>query len=121
MPDTPPEGDFDARLRVVEREVIRLREQVALSSADATAARVLAAGADHDVSEVRAELRAHTQVLNALRVDQIDLRAHLDGRVNALEGKVDIGFAEMRARFDQTAAGQQRIVDLLDTLIAGQD
>ena len=47
-----------------EREVARLREQVALTASDAAAARVLAAGADHDVAEVRAELRAHTQALN---------------------------------------------------------
>jgi hypothetical protein len=33
----------------------------AAARADSAAARVLAAGADRDVSEVRAELRAHTQ------------------------------------------------------------
>jgi hypothetical protein len=32
----------------------------------------LAAGADRDVSEVRAELRAHTQGLNALRETQLE-------------------------------------------------
>jgi hypothetical protein len=35
--------------------------------ADAVAARVLAAGADRDISEVRTELRAPTAALNALR------------------------------------------------------
>ncbi len=30
------------------------------------------------------------------------------------------GFAEMRAKFDQGAAGQQQIVDMLTTLIAGR-
>jgi hypothetical protein len=38
---------------------------------------VLAAGADRDVAEVRAELRAHTGTLNALRADQIDLREEM--------------------------------------------
>ncbi len=33
---------------------------------------MLAAGADRDVSEVRAELRAHTQGLNALRETQLE-------------------------------------------------
>jgi hypothetical protein len=33
---------------------------------------VLAAGADRDVSEVRAELRAHTQGLNALRETELE-------------------------------------------------
>ncbi len=64
--------DFETRLAPVEGEVTRLREQVVLSSSDAAAARVLAAGADHDVAEVRAELRAHTQALNALRDTQLD-------------------------------------------------
>ena len=35
-------------------------------------ARVLAAVADRDVSEIRAELRAHTQGLNALRETQLE-------------------------------------------------
>ena len=33
---------------------------------------MLATGADRDVSEVRAELRAHTQGLNALRETQLE-------------------------------------------------
>ncbi|WP_296368069.1 hypothetical protein [Pseudonocardia sp.] len=36
-----------------------------------------AAGADHDVSEVRQELRAHTGVLGALREHQLSLRAEM--------------------------------------------
>lgn len=61
------DDDFETRLAIVERNVAWLREQAAFTSSDAAAARVLTAGADHDVSEVRAELRAHTQALNALR------------------------------------------------------
>ena len=57
---------FETQLASLEREVAQLREQVALSSANAEAARVLAAGADRDVAEVR----AHTQALNALRETQ---------------------------------------------------
>jgi len=49
-----------------------MREQAAITSSDAAAARVLAGGADRDVSEVRAELRAHTQALNALRETQLE-------------------------------------------------
>jgi len=64
--------DLEDRLALLEREVARLREQVVLASSDAGAARVLAAGADHDVAEVRAELRAHTMVLNALRETQLE-------------------------------------------------
>lgn len=61
------------RVARLERQVAELSDR----SADAAAARVLAAGADHDVAEVRAELRAHTGTLNALREDQIDLREEL--------------------------------------------
>lgn len=65
---------LENRVTVLEREFARFREQAALTRSDATAARMLAAGADHDVSEVRAELRAHTQALNALRETQLELR-----------------------------------------------
>ena len=67
-----PDDDFMTRLTSLEREVARLREQAVLTSTDAAATRVLAAGADRDVSEVRAELRAHTQGLNALRETQLE-------------------------------------------------
>jgi hypothetical protein len=66
------DNDIENRVGILEREVARLREQAALTSSDATAARVLAAGADHDVSEVRSELRAHTRALNALRETQLE-------------------------------------------------
>jgi len=67
--------DVLTRLAVLETAVVRLREEAALSRTDALAARVLAAGDDHDVSEVRAELRAHTQALNALRETQLERQA----------------------------------------------
>ena len=98
----------------------RLQEQVAATAAqaavagqDALAARTLAAGADRDVSEVRAELRAHTQVLNALRQDHVELRA----QVEAGFARVDEDFINVRGRLDGLAAGQQQIADLLTTLI----
>ena len=71
---------------------------------DASAARELAAGADRDVSEVRAELRAHTRALNALRETQVE-----QGQA------MDRGFAEMRVRLDQTTGGLDQILGLLNT------
>jgi chromosome segregation ATPase len=91
----PPSDDLEARVRVLEETVGRLRDEVVLSRTDAAAARELAAGADRDVSEVRAELRAHTQTLNALRENQLDLQS-----------EVRAGFAEMRT-------GMGQIVNLL--------
>jgi hypothetical protein len=107
MPD--PADDFETRLTVLEREVARLREQTVLTSSEATvargdaaAARVLAAGADHDVSEVRAELRAHIQVLNALRDTQLEQAR-----------EIREGFAEMREGFAKQAIGMAEITALL--------
>ncbi|MGH3698541.1 MAG: hypothetical protein ACRDQY_03540, partial [Pseudonocardiaceae bacterium] len=70
------------------------------SSSDAAAARVLAAGADHDVSEVRAELRAHTKALNALRETQLEQGA----AITNLDQKLSAGFATLNTGMAQIAA-----------------
>lgn len=99
MPDSP---DLEARVAALEARLVEV-------AADASAARELAAGADRDVSEVRAELRAHTRALNALRETQVE-----HGRaIGNLQEQMNRGFAEMRGRFDQTAAGMEIIVRLL--------
>ena len=97
------------RLTALERQVAHLREQNAFIASDASAARTLAAGADRDVSEVRAELRAHTQVLNSLRETQLE-----QGQVLAEQGQT------MRAGFAGVNAGMEQIVALLDR-ITGPD
>lgn len=94
-----PGDDLENRVAVLERAVARLREQAALTSSDAAAARVLAAGADHDVAEVRAELRAHTQALNALRETQLE------------QGQ------RMTDGFTTVSSGMARITELLQTII----
>ncbi len=106
LPCVANSPDLEARVAALEARL----EEVA---ADAVAARHLAAGADRDVSEVRAELRAHTSALNALRENQVE-----QGQaIGDLQVKVNQGFAEMRGKLDQTAAGQELIVGLLNTLI----
>lgn len=60
-------------------------------------------------AEVREFRRATTASFNALRSDMLDVRARFDG--------VDRRFAEIRGRLDAAAAGQQQIVDLIQTLI----
>lgn len=121
MPD--PGDDFEARLAVLEREVARLREQTALTSSeaiaarvDAAAARVLAAGADHDVSEVRAELRAHLQALNALRETQLEQAREMREGFADIRAEMYEGFAEMRAGFAVQATGMAQITALLATI-----
>ena len=103
-------GDVERRLSSLEREVAELREQVALVSTEAAAARVLAAGADRDVSEVRAELRAHTQALNALRETQLEQQAtQLEQRraLQELQNGMADGFATLRT-------GMSQVVSLLE-------
>ena len=93
----------------------------------AAAARVLAGAADRDVTEIRAEIRDSrnptTASFNALRQDFVDLRGHVDRRFEQVDRgfeQVDRGFAEMRGKLDATAAGQQRIVELIQSLIDQQ-
>lgn len=113
--------DLEPRVEALEREVRELAGRVRESERDAAAARVLAGAADRDVGEIRGELRdfrhATTASFNALRQDFVDLREHVDGRFK----QVDQGFTEMRGKFDAAAAGQQQIVDLLQSIISSRE
>lgn len=77
-------------------------------------------GYDRDVSAIQGELRdfrqATTTSFNALRQDFVDLRQD----VVDLSGHVEQGFTEIRGRLDATAAGQQHIADLIQSLIDQQ-
>jgi hypothetical protein len=115
-------ADFEARLAAVEARL----EEVA---ADAAAARHLAAARDRDLADltVRVDAGRGRSAINALgvqtaaRFDRLEQRFDgleqrvdgLDLRVGNLENAVGTGFAEMRGKFDQAAAGMQQIVDLL--------
>ena len=92
--------------------------------------------------EVRAEIRdfrrATVSGFNALRADFVDLRQEMNRRFEQVDRnfeqvdrnfeqvdrnfeQVDRGFIEMRGKFDATAAGQQRINELIESLIDQQD
>jgi hypothetical protein len=77
-----------------------MRENSAVSSLEeeAAAARALAAGADRDVAEYRAEMRAHTRVLSALRETQLE------------------HYAEHKADAAEIKSGLVQIVRLLEGL-----
>jgi hypothetical protein len=118
VPD--PDDDVEARLAILEREVARLREQSILISSDATGARVdaaavrvLAAGADRDVSEVRAELRAHIQALNALRETQLEQAREMREGFAEIRTEMREGFAKTREGFATQAIGMAEITALL--------
>jgi hypothetical protein len=108
------DNNLETRVGILEREVARLREQAVLTSSDAAAARVLAAGADHDVSEVRSELRAHTSALNALRETQLEQGQAISGlqqqltdqaqAIVSLDQKMSAGFATLNTGMAQIAA-----------------
>jgi isocitrate lyase len=129
-----PDDEVEVRLAILETEVARLREHTLLISsdaatarADAAAARVLASGADRDVSEVRAELRAHIQALNALRETQLEQAREMregfaEVRAEMREGFAEIhgdlagihgDLAEMREGFAKQAIGMDQITALL--------
>ncbi|MGH3826170.1 MAG: hypothetical protein ACRDQX_03210 [Pseudonocardiaceae bacterium] len=115
--------DIETRLAIVERDIAKVREQITLACSDAAAARVLAAGADHDVSEVRAELRAHTQALNALRETQLEQGRRIDEQGREMrEGfatqgrRIDEQGREMREGFATLATGMAKITALLTNL-----
>ena len=116
MPDPEP-NSIEARLTQVERELARLREELAIARTDAGAARVLAAGADRDVAEVRAELRAHTQALNALRENQLELGESLS---ELHQSQLQMQ-AEMRAGFGTVQTGMARITTLIEDLAERND
>jgi hypothetical protein len=116
----PP--DLEARDAALEARVSELDERVRRSEQDAAAARVLAGGADRDVTEVTAEIRGfreqNTRLLSAMREDLTDLRSRVDDGLAEMRS----GFSEMRGRLDGAAVGQQQIVGLLNTLISrGED
>jgi hypothetical protein len=112
------DNDLETRVGILEREVARLREQAALTSSDAAAARVLAAGADHDVSEVRSELRAHTQALNALRETQLEQGEAISSLkqdvVNLKQDVVNLD-QKMSAGFATLNTGMTKITALLES------
>lgn len=101
-------------MSTLEQTVAELSEQQVTIAADVDAARVMAAGADHDGSLLGVELRAHRQLLNALRETQ---RSH-SGRFDTIETRLDLietrldrmeestaaGFATMRAGMNQIVA-----------------
>lgn len=117
-------GDLEDRVEALEGQVRDLQGRMRGSERDAAAARVLAGAADRDVGEIRGEIRdfrqATTTGLNALREDFVDLRAYMDRRFEQVDqafAQVDRGFVEIRGKLHGAAAGQQQIVDLLQTIV----
>lgn len=98
--------DLEQRIRDIEREMARLRTLIDVGAADSSAARLLAAGADGEVSDVRAQLRAHTAVLNALRQTQVE-----QGGTLASHGEILVWHSEVLASHTRTLDQHTRTLD----------
>lgn len=105
--------NLEARMAALEARVGQVAADAREAREDAAAARHLAAARDRDLADLGVKVDANRSAINALGEQT---RARFD----ALERKMDLGFAEMRGKFDATAAGQQQIVTLLTTLIEEQ-
>ena len=99
----------------LERRVSRLETEM-------SEVRHLARGASWEVGALRAELRSHTRVLNALRqtqVDQgqdiVDLRTEVRTGFARIDSELDELRTEMREGFSVLAVGQAQITALLTT------
>ena len=99
-------AEFDARLSAVESRMEQIAADAAAAVSDAAAARHLAAARDRDLADLTIKVDANRQAINALGVQTAS-------RFDHLEQRMDAGFAEMRAKFDQTSAGMAQIVELL--------
>jgi chromosome segregation ATPase len=118
-----PNDDLEARVSALEA-------QMRLVRADAAAARVLAGGADRDVSAFAVKLDAHTRALNALRETQLeqsmaigDLSRRvdtLDQRLEGLDQRLECLEREMRNGFAMTAIRMARITELLEGVVGSQ-
>jgi hypothetical protein len=106
----PDPADTERRLTALEARV----EHVA---AEASAARHLAAANDHDLADLGVKVDANRREINALGVQTAARFDRLENEVRTGFAETRRGFAEMRGRLDQTAAGHQIIVELLTRLL----
>jgi chromosome segregation ATPase len=108
--------ELEARVSALETQLRSVRQ-------DAAAARVLAGGADRDVSAFGAKLDAQQRLLEALRETQIEHGRrlaghdgrfdHVEGRFDHLEQRFDALESQMWQGFTNLERGQNVILDLL--------
>lgn len=131
----PAPDDIEARVAALEARMGQVATDAQVARQDAAAARHLAAARDRDLADLAVKVDANRSAINALgeqtreRFDAVDRRFDaVDRRFDALERKVDdgfrrideefrkvdAGFLEMRAKFDMTAAGLERIANMIE-------
>jgi hypothetical protein len=100
----------------LRRRIDALEAEMAILREESAATRVLASMNDRDVAEFRTELRAHRQVLNALRETQVEHGRRLEAlEKKTVEGfqRMDENFAEVRRGFATVLTAVQGIADRL--------
>jgi hypothetical protein len=122
---------LEQRVTALESQMRELTDRVRTSEQDAAAARVLAGAADRDVTEFMSEFRdfrratvgSFSVLCEEMNERFAQVHEEMNERFAHVEerfGRVDDGFIEMRGKLDGAAAGQQRIVELLEGLNADQ-
>ncbi|WP_142099489.1 hypothetical protein [Pseudonocardia cypriaca] len=120
--------DLESRVAALEARMGQVAAEAQVARQDAAAARHLAAARDRDIADLGVKVDANRSAINALgeqtreRFDAVDRRFEAlerkvdDGfrRMDEEFRKVDNGFIEMRGKFDVTAAGLERIADLIE-------
>ncbi|MFI6076523.1 hypothetical protein ACIA5C_33775 [Actinoplanes sp. NPDC051343] len=118
--------DLEQRVSAIEADLAVVRQEGA-------AARELAAGADREAADVRAELRGHGRVLTALRETQLEMQVEMQGMQLEMRGmqldmrgmQLDMrGFREIQVRHyaehkadaAEMKAGMAQIVRMLEDL-----
>ena len=96
-------------LEELEGRVSALEAQMRGVRQDAAAARVLAGGADRDVSALAARLDAQTRLMEALRETQVEDHEH----IAELRRRLVTFERRSEQRFDGLERGQGMILDLL--------
>ncbi|MGW4714806.1 hypothetical protein [Nocardia sp. NPDC004260] len=113
--------DLQAQVTALEAQVRDLTGRLQIAEQDAAAARVLAGGADRDVTTICSEIRDFRQAtlteFTAIHEDLADLRNLMNTQFTELQN----GFAETQGKLAAAASGQSRILTLLTTLIERGD
>ncbi|MEV6258952.1 MULTISPECIES: hypothetical protein [unclassified Nocardia] len=109
--------DLQARVAALEAQVRDLTGRLHIAEQDAAAARVLAGGADRDVTAICSEIRDFRQAtlaeFTAVHEDLTDLRTSMNSQFTELHN----GFAEIQGKLAAAASGQSRILTMLTMLI----
>jgi chromosome segregation ATPase len=106
------DGEIERRVDALEAETAAMRDRILRMERHNADTRILAAGADREVSTVRDTLRGQQRSIQALHTDVRELQSGL-GRV---ETRLDSLESHMRTGFAMTAAGFAALGDRLDRL-----